>query len=132
MGLIVEFILRQFNFTCMKCLVTGGAGFIGSWLCERLMERGEVVCLDNFDPYYSPQDKRKNIEPLIEHPDFELVEGSILDGDLLGSVFADVDYVFHDAAQAGVRVSVENPGKTHEVNATGTLNVLETLLDSEV
>ena len=68
----------------MKFLVTGGAGFIGSWLCERLVERGEVVCLDNFDPYYSPQAKRKNIDPLVEHPDFELVEGSILDKELLG------------------------------------------------
>ena len=116
----------------MKFLVTGGAGFIGSWLCERLLERGEVVCLDNFDPYYSPRDKRKNIEPLIEHPDFKLVEGNILDRELLGSVFADVDYVFHDAAQAGVRVSVENPGKTHEVNATGTLNVLEVAEDCSV
>jgi len=116
----------------MKFLVTGGAGFIGSWLCERLVEMGEVVCPDNFDPYYSPQDKRKNIELLIEHPDFELVEGSILDRELLGRVFADVDYVFHDAAQAGVRVSVENPGKTHEVNATGTLNVLEAAVDCGV
>jgi len=56
------------------------------------------VCLDDFDPYYSPQDKRKNIE----HPDFELVEGSILDRELPGRVFVDVDYVFHDAAHAGV------------------------------
>ena len=116
----------------MKAIVTGGAGFIGSHLCERLVERGEVVCLDNFDPYYSPQAKRKNIEPLREHPDFKLVEGSILDSELLGRLFADVDYVFHDAAQAGVRVSVENPGKTHEVNATGTLNVLEAAEDCGV
>ena len=116
----------------MKFLVTGGAGFIGSWLCERLVEWGEVVCLDNFDPYYSPQAKRKNIEPLIEHPDFKLVDGSILDRGLLGRVFADVDYVFHNAAQAGVRVSVENPAKTHEVNATGTLNVLEAAVDCGV
>jgi nucleoside-diphosphate-sugar epimerase len=52
----------------MKFLVTGGAGFIGSWLCERLVEKGEVICLDNFDPYYRPKVKRKNIEVLIEHP----------------------------------------------------------------
>ncbi len=116
----------------MKYLITGGAGFIGSHLCGRLVEMGEVVCLDNFDPYYSPQAKRKNIEPLIEHPDFELVEGSILDRELLGRVFADVDYVFHNAAQAGVRASVENPLKTHEVNATGTLNVLKAAVDSGV
>ena len=116
----------------MKYLVTGGAGFIGSHLCERLAKKGEVVCLDNFDPYYSPQVKWNNIEPLIEHPDFELVEGSILDKELLHRVFEDVDYVFHNAAQAGVRISVENPGKTHEVNATGTLNVLEIAANSGV
>ena len=86
------------------------------------------MCLDNFDPYYSPQDKRKNIE----HPDFELVEGSILDRELPGRVFADVDYVFHDAAHTGVRVSVENPAKTLEMNATGTLNVLEAAEDRGV
>jgi UDP-glucose 4-epimerase len=113
----------------MKFLVTGGAGFIGSWLCERLLEKGEVVCLDNFDPYYSPQAKRKNIETLMQHPNFELVKGSILDSELLSRVFLDVDYVFHNAAQAGVRMSVENPGKTHEVNATGTLNVLKAAVD---
>ncbi|HUV82966.1 MAG TPA: SDR family oxidoreductase [archaeon] len=116
----------------MKYLVTGGAGFIGSHLCERLAKKGEVVCLDNFDPYYSPQVKWNNIELLIEHPDFELVEGSILDRELLHRVFEDVDYVFHNAAQAGVRISVENPGKTHEVNATGTLNVLEIAANSGV
>ena len=116
----------------MKYLVTGGAGFIGSHLCERLAKKGEVVCLDNFDPYYSPQVKWNNIELLIEHPDFELVEGSILDKELLHRVFEDVDYVFHNAAQAGVRISVENPGKTHEVNATGTLNVLEIAANSGV
>ena len=116
----------------MKYLVTGGAGFIGSHLCERLAKKGEVVCLDNFDPYYSPQVKWNNIELLIEHPDFELVEGSILDKELLHRVFEDVDYVFHNAAQAGVRISVENPGKTHEVNATGTLNVLEAAANSGV
>ena len=116
----------------MKYLITGGAGFIGSHLCERLAKKGEVVCLDNFDPYYSPQVKWNNIELLIEHPDFELVEGSILDRELLHRVFEDVDYVFHNAAQAGVRISVENPGKTHEVNATGTLNVLEIAANSGV
>lgn len=116
----------------MKILVTGGAGFIGSHLCEHLLNKGEVVCLDNFDPYYNPLVKRKNIEMFMENPNFELVEGSILDMQLLSGVFEDVDYVFHNAAQAGVQVSVENPGKTHEVNATGTLNVLKAATDSGV
>ena len=99
----------------MKYLVTGGAGFIGSHLCERLLEKGGVVCLDNFDPYYSPQAKRNNIEPLMKHPGFELVVGNILDRELLSRLFADLDYVFHNAAEAGLRSSVENPLKTHEV-----------------
>jgi UDP-glucose 4-epimerase len=113
-------------------MVTGGAGFVGSHLCERLLDKGEVVCLDNFDPYYSPQIKRKNIEPLTQHADFELVEGSILDKLLLRRSLENVDYVFHNAAQAGVMASVKNPAKTHEVNATGTLNVLEAAVNSRV
>jgi len=116
----------------MKFLVTGSTGFIGSHLCERLLEKGKVMCLDNFDSSYSSQIKRKNIEPLIKHPNFELVEGSILDKELLHRLFADVEYVLHDAAQTGVRVSVENPTKTHEVNATGMLNVLKAAKDSGV
>lgn len=60
----------------MNYLVTGGAGFIGSYMCERLVEMEEVMCLDNFDPYYSSQIKRKNIEPLMQHPHFKpIVEG---------------------------------------------------------
>lgn len=116
----------------MKYLVTGGAGFIGSHLCERLVEKGEVICLDNFDPYYDPQIKRKNIELLLQLPSFELVEGSILDNGLLHRLLEDVDYVFHNSAQAGVKVSVSDPFKTHEVNATGTLNILKAGLDSGV
>ncbi|MDF1558235.1 MAG: SDR family oxidoreductase [ANME-2 cluster archaeon] len=116
----------------MICLVTGGAGFIGSHLCEGLLEMGEVICFDNFDPYYSPQLKEKNVEHLMHHPDFKLVRGSILDKELLINLFENVDYVFHNAAQAGVRVSVEKPAKTHEVNVTGTLNVLEAAVDSGV
>lgn len=116
----------------MRALVTGGAGFIGSHLCERLLKMGEVICLDNFDPYYSPQTKRKNVESLICNPNFMLIEGSILEKDLLNRLFVDIDYVFHNAAQAGVRESVKNPGRTNEINLTGTLNVLMAALNSGV
>ncbi|MFY1111562.1 MAG: NAD-dependent epimerase/dehydratase family protein, partial [Methanosarcinaceae archaeon] len=59
-----------------KCLVTGGAGFIGSHIIENLLNLGhEVVCLDNFDAYYSPQLKGKNIEPFMKNARFKLVEG---------------------------------------------------------
>ncbi|MDP2719799.1 MAG: GDP-mannose 4,6-dehydratase, partial [Dehalococcoidia bacterium] len=68
----------------MKALVTGGAGFIGSHICTRLIKEGyEVICLDNFDPYYDPGVKRKNIEPLLKDKKFKLVEGDIRDEGLL-------------------------------------------------
>lgn len=116
----------------VRCIVTGGAGFIGSHLCNQLLDRGTVVCLDNFDPYYDPQVKRKNIESFMDNPDFELVEGNIHDKQLLYELFEDVDYVFHNAAQAGVRISVDNPSKSHSTNATGTLNVLESAVKAGV
>jgi len=116
----------------MRFIVTGGAGFIGSHLCDQLLDRGTVVCLDNLDPYYDPQVKRKNIEPFMDNPDFELVEGNILDKQLLCKLFEEGDYVFHNAAQAGVRISVEDPSKSHTANATGTLNVLEAAVNSGV
>jgi len=119
----------------MKALVTGGAGFIGSHLVDRLLEQEHhVICLDNFDPYYNPKIKRDNIQHCLDNENFELVEGSIFNKSLLKKIIqdSDIDYVFHNAAQAGVRVSVENPVKPHEVNATGTLNILKMSLDSDV
>jgi len=116
----------------MKYLVTGGAGFIGSHLSERLLGKGKVICLDNFDPYYDPEVKQKNIERLLNHPNFELIKGSILDKHLLRRSLEGVDYVFHNAAQPGIRISVEHPEKAHEVNATGTLNLLEAALNASV
>jgi len=114
-------------------LVTGGAGFIGSHICERLLNNGhEVICLDNFYPYYDPSLKRKNIEPYLYNKNFKLIEGSILDKELLNDIIQDVDYIFHEAAQAGVRTSVKNPIKTNEVNVKGTMNILTASLDSNV
>ncbi len=119
----------------MKVLVTGSAGFIGSHLCEGLLKEGyEVICLDNFDPYYNPELKRKNIEPFLKDTNFTLVEGDIRDFALLEKIIKvdSIDYVMHNAAQPGVRASVENPMKPHEVNATGTLNLLRACLNSDV
>jgi len=117
----------------MHALVTGGAGFIGSHICKRLLEEGcGVVCLDNFDPYYEPSLKRKNIEAMLGDKNFELVEGDVRDFELLEKLCKDVDYLFHEAAQAGVRASVENPIKTYEINIEGTLNVLKASADSNV
>lgn len=116
-------------------LVTGGAGFIGSHLADRLLAEGHnVFVLDNFDPYYDPVLKQKNIEHNMEKGSYTLIEGDIRDYNSLKSIIANnnIEYIFHNTAQAGVRISLKDPFKTHEVNATGTLNILEAARDSYV
>ncbi len=109
-----------------KCLVTGGAGFIGSHLVKNLLKKGyEVACLDNLDSFYDVTIKRQNIEPFMHNGDFSFVEGSILDKRILRRCMKDVDYVFHMAAKASVSLSMKEPIATHRVNATGTLKVLD-------
>lgn len=111
--------------------MTGGAGFIGSHICERLLAEGYgVVCLDNFDPYYDPKLKRANVARL--SGDLKLVEGDVCDLSLLKRLCKDVDVVFHEAAQAGVRASVEDPLKPCHVNIGGALNILKAATDSGV
>lgn len=113
----------------MRVLVTGGAGFIGSHLCERLVENGvDVVCLDNFNRYYDPRIKRGNIRHLEKQRRFSLVEGDILKRRFLDSLFKKhpFDVIVHLAARAGVRPSIRHPGLYQRVNVEGTLNVLET------
>jgi len=118
----------------MKILITGGAGFIGSHICERLLKKDyEVVCLDSFDSYYDPNLKWNNIRPFLNNKKFRLVKGNILNRKLVRElVKQDVDYVFHYAAQAGVRASVENPVKTHKANSEGILNILQACVSSQV
>ena len=110
-------------------LVTGGAGFIGSHLCERLADGGDrVIGLDNFDPFYDPRIKRANIAALTGRDNFRLVEGDIRDLDLLERLFGGdgaPDVVVHLAAKAGVRPSIEDPLAYQDVNVTGTANLLE-------
>ena len=112
----------------MNYLVTGGAGFIGSHLCERLLKQGHsVVVLDNFNDYYDPQMKRRNVEPMLGHSRFRLVEGDILDWDNLETLFerGSFEVVVHLAARAGVRPSIAEPLLYEEVNVRGTMNLLE-------
>lgn len=111
----------------MRVLVTGGAGFIGSHLAERLLDDDmEVVCLDNFNDFYDPGLKRRNIEKAFWSNRYTLISGDILDNDLLDKVFANpFDAVIHLAAYAGVRPSIERPGIYEKVNIRGTLNLLE-------
>ncbi len=116
-------------------LVTGGAGFIGGHLCHHLAENQfDVYCLDNFDPYYDPSIKRNNISDLLEKENFHLIEGDILDDILMKKIISEnnIEYVFHEAAQPGVRFSLKNPVKVNNVNILGTLNILQACLDSNI
>jgi UDP-glucuronate 4-epimerase len=109
-------------------LVTGSAGFIGSHLCERLIAQGLcVIGLDNFCDSYDPALKRSNISEALLSPSYILVEGDILDGGLLNSLFESrsIDAVVHLAALAGVRRSLENPLDYVDVDIKGTVNMLE-------
>jgi UDP-glucuronate 4-epimerase len=119
----------------MKVLVTGGAGFIGSHLCEHLLNRGDsVVALDCLNDYYSPAIKRKNIEPSLGNHRFRFVEGDILDEPLLKSLFdsSRFDVVVHLAARAGVRPSLVDPLLYEQVNCRGTLNILEQMKEKKI
>jgi len=115
----------------LRVLVTGGAGFIGSHLAEKLMEmKNKVIVYDNFDKYYVK--KEGNIKHLIRNPLFTLVKADVLDYEKLRNVTKGVDIVFHLAAQPGVRFSFEDPMKTSNVNIIGTLNVLKAAKDANV
>jgi len=106
--------------------ITGGAGFIGSHLAEKLLRKDcNVIVMDNFDHYYDPEIKQKNIEKIRNSSKFSFLKGSILDPEVLTSVMRDVDVIFHLAARPGVRASVENPFLTANININGTLQVLE-------
>lgn len=111
-----------------KILITGGAGFIGSNLCQAFLDEGlSVICFDNF-----LTGKRKNIEGLLSHPNFELVEGDIRDTEALAKVMSRVDVVSHQAALGSVPRSIENPLPTSEINTQGFLNVLSAAKDAGI
>lgn len=109
-------------------LVTGGAGFIGSHLSRRLLERGDrVTVLDDFNDFYDPAIKRANIDAFLERPDYQLIEGDIRDDRLVQDLFerSGFDIVVHLAARAGVRPSLSEPILYEETNCIGTLRLLE-------
>jgi UDP-glucose 4-epimerase len=122
----------------MQILVTGGAGFIGGHLAERFLADGhDVTVLDTMHPYYDPGIKERTVEVHRETAadagtDYEFVEGDVRDEDLVGDLVGDADYVFHQAARAGVRDSVAEPRVYDEVNVDGTLNVLDAARATDV
>ncbi len=112
----------------MRVLVTGAAGFIGSNLSERLLERGdEVLGFDNLNDYYDPTLKEARLARLLPHERFRFVRGSLEDRDAVEQAFADFEpqRVVNLAAQAGVRYSLENPRAYIDANIVGFLNILE-------
>lgn len=124
-------------------LVTGGAGFIGSHLCEKLLLEGnKVIIIDNFNDFYDPKIKRNNIDEIkntmkknsIDINRLELYEGDFRDEEFLNRLFDNnnIDIIVHLAAMAGVRPSIENPKLYYDVNITGTLNLLEQCKRKEI
>jgi UDP-glucuronate 4-epimerase len=112
----------------MNILVTGGAGFIGSHLCEVLVGQGHhVICVDNFNDFYSPRIKRANIARLVDNDNFTLVEADICELGQLQSLFSShrIDFIYHLAARAGVRPSIKEPLLYQRTNIQGTVNLLE-------
>lgn len=112
----------------MKLLITGGAGFIGSNLCEYFVKNGyDVVCLDNLSTGF-----KHNIEPLLEKDNFRFIEGDIRDLDTCRKAVKDCEVVLHEAALGSVPRSIKDPISTNANNITGFLNMLVAARDEKV
>jgi hypothetical protein len=109
-----------------KIVITGGAGFIGSHIAENLAKEGhEIVIVDNLDPYYSVDLKKRNLDIVLHSGDATFINADITNLSRMKEIIdRTVDYVYHEAAQAGVRISVLDPFKPNDVNVLGTLIVL--------
>ena len=121
--------MANFNFKNLNILVTGGAGFIGSNLCEFFVTKGcrNVVCLDNFST-----GSKKNIKHLLSKENFELIEGDIRNINDCNKACKDIDYVLHQAALGSVPRSVNDPKTTNDVNISGFLNMLIASRDNNI
>ncbi len=119
----------------MKILVTGGAGFIGSNLARKLIDRGdEVVIIDNFNDYYNPQLKRDRIKNILKDCKFEIYEDDIRNYDRLAEIFKKEKFnkVVHLAAMVGVRNSLLEALLYEEVNVKGTMNLMELSVKNKI
>lgn len=112
----------------MRVLVTGGAGFIGSHVCERLVDRGDdIVIVDSFEPFYDPAVKRRNIEAVMGSGKAQLIEADIADAPRIEAAAGTdgIDAIIHLAGRAGVRPSLEHPLDYVRTNVEGTSSLLE-------
>lgn len=114
--------------SCYKITITGGAGFIGSNLCEHFIGKGhQVVCLDNFATGH-----RHNLDAIINHPNFTLIEGDIRNLDDCRKSLKNADFVLHQAALGSVPRSINDPITSNDVNVSGFLNMLVAARDAQV
>ncbi len=108
-------------------LVTGGAGFIGSWVCELLSKRHKVINIDNFDDYYDLSWKKTNVKKALENPNCTFFKADIRNFNKLREIFAEngFDGIIHLAARVGIRASAEDLLPYWDVNVKGVLNLLQ-------
>ncbi len=118
----------------MRVLITGGAGFIGSHVCEALLQKGdEVFCIDNFDPYYERELKERNLRALKGNSEFQFQEADVTSADLKQLLKENnIEKVLHLAARPGVRPSISDPFVYQKINVGGTLNMLEAAVSAEI
>ena len=125
---MAQIIIKSKTILKTKILVTGGAGFIGSNLCEKLLEQNnQVICLDNFSTGH-----KKNIESFTKNINFKLIEGDIRNLNDCYEAVDGVDFVLHHAALGSVPRSINDPITTNEVNISGFLNMLVASRDAKV
>ena len=124
-------------------LITGGAGFIGSHLVERLLnDKNKIIVVDNFNNYYEPSIKERNIQEILKTKEklnlddkyLKIYKGDIRDTNFINEVFNQnkIDIIIHLAAMAGVRPSIENPKEYYDVNINGSLNLLEACKEQRI